>query len=59
MHQSLHLITAPPPDWVQQLIRDQRAGSDTRVVEFDLSSDSVDYREVLECLFASDSISVW
>jgi hypothetical protein len=59
MHQSLHLITTPPPDWVRQLIQQQRTTAETEVVELDLTSDSVDYREVLECIFSSDSISVW
>ncbi len=52
-------MTTPAPDWVRRLIQDQRTSPETQVVEFDLASESVDYREVLECIFASDSISVW
>lgn len=55
----LHLLTGPQETWVSQVIEEQRKAGHAEIIEFDLAHPDVDYDDVLEQIFRSDSISVW
>ena len=55
----LHLLTGPQETWVSHVIQEQRKAGTAEIIEIDLSHTDVDYGEVLEQIFRSDSVSVW
>ena len=60
MKHLLHIVTAPQPDWVQTLIRNQETQSDVEVEVVDLSTDAQpDYARLLDRILAADCVSTW
>jgi hypothetical protein len=58
MRTILHILTQPEDDVTRQLIERQRALSDTTVEVVSLSNPSPDYEQLVEKIFAADSIAV-
>lgn len=60
MSSILHLITRPGDTLAWQVIDQQRRGDDDRVLRvIDLTQGTPDYGELVEAVFASESIQVW
>jgi hypothetical protein len=59
MRPLLHILTAPPPPFVQELIAQQRAEPGAEVEVADLTVPAPDYARLVEAIFAADSIAVW
>lgn len=55
----LHIITQPEEPLSRELIRKQSAKQENTVEVFDLNQPSPDYKQLLEKVFAADSIEVW
>ena len=55
----LHLWTGSRETWVTEVIQAQQATGAVEITEIDLSRTDVDYGDVLEHIFRSDSVSVW
>jgi hypothetical protein len=58
MRTILHILTRPEDEVTRQLIEHQRALSDTTVEVVSLSNPSPDYGQLVEKIFAADTIAV-
>ncbi len=61
MTQILHIVTRPVDDLSRQVIDQQREQADITVREANLAESGieVDYRDLLNEIFAADSVQVW
>lgn len=59
MIRQLHLLTAPPDDWVGNLIKALQQDPSMTVEVVDLSGGAADYEQVVEAIFTADSIATW
>lgn len=55
----LHILTRPDDPLASEIIDRQRDGGDYNVVVKDLTAGPVDYKELLENIFAADSVQAW
>jgi hypothetical protein len=58
MRTILHILTGPEDEVTSQLIEQQRSLPDTAVELVSLSNPSPDYEQLVEKIFAADSIAV-
>jgi hypothetical protein len=58
MRSILHIVTQPNPDLVG-IIDAQKAETEVQVQVADLAVSDVDYDQLLEQIFAADSVQVW
>ena len=59
MKQVLHLITKEEDVLSANVIATQRQSSDLNVEVLDLSKGEPDYKQLVEKIFAADSVAVW
>ena len=59
MKKVLHLLTSPADDFTEVLIAAQKAELGNEVKTVDLAGDTPDYAEVVNLIFAADSIQTW
>lgn len=57
--QTLHLLVHPDDGLARELIRQQQVLPGLVVIVRDLTIAEPDYRQLLEDIFAADSVSVW
>lgn len=55
----LHLITRPDDALAREIIEKQQKLGSLQVECVDLSAGAVDYRELVQRIFAADSVQVW
>lgn len=55
----LHILTRPEDALAQEIISRQAQEPDTRVEVMDLTQPEPDYANLLEKIFAADSLTVW
>jgi hypothetical protein len=58
MRTVLHILTGPEDDVTRELLARQRALAQTKVEVVDLSKGSPDYDQLIEKIFAVESIAV-
>ena len=59
MRQILNILTEANRDLVSSVIDSQKAQKDVQVAVVDLASGDVDYDQLLDQIFAADSVEVW
>lgn len=55
----LHILTEPADPLVTEIIAKQRATPENKIAVVDLTKADADYKELLEKIFAADSVQVW
>jgi hypothetical protein len=55
----LHLLNQPADDLVLAVVSAQKSNPENTVTVIDLSRPETDYRDVLESVFAADSVQCW
>ena len=55
----LHILTRADDDLAQEVIERQQGGGENKVVMADLTQPQPDYKELLENIFAAESVQVW
>ena len=55
----LHILTQAPDSLAQEVISRQARQPDAKVEVVDLTQPEPDYAELLEKIFAADSVAVW
>jgi len=55
----LHIVTRPGDPLAQEIIARQKTNSANQVEVVDLTMAKPDYRELLEKIFAADSVETW
>jgi hypothetical protein len=55
----LHILTRPDDALARQIIARQQGGGENKTVVADLTQPQPDYKELLENIFAADSVQVW
>jgi hypothetical protein len=55
----LHILTRPNDALAQEIIIRQRNNDENKAVVTDLTRPQPDYKELLENIFAADSVQVW
>ncbi len=60
MRTILHILTVPPDELLQTLLRQQQGQADLKVQIIDLTGPGEpDYSKVLDLILVSDSVSTW
>jgi hypothetical protein len=59
MRRVLHILTRPEDALARGVIARQRSLAENQIEVVDLNGPAPDYRELLEKIFASDSIETW
>ena len=55
----LHILTRPDDALAQEIITRQQSGGENKTVVADLTQPQPDYKQLLENIFAADSVQVW
>ena len=55
----LHILTRPDDAFAQETIVRQQSGGENKIVVADLTKPPSDYKELLENIFAADSVQTW
>ena len=55
----LHILTRPDDSLVREIITRQQNGGENKTVLVDLTKPQPDYKDLLENIFAADSVQVW
>ena len=55
----LHILTEPSDALAKEVIAKQTANSENKIEIVDLTKDDPDYKNLLEKIFAADSVQVW
>jgi hypothetical protein len=55
----LHILTRPDDALAREIIARQQGGGENQTVVADLTKPRPDYKELLENIFAADSVQVW
>lgn len=59
MTRQLHLLTAPPDDYVRTLLQAVQGNPQLQVEVLDLTGDQPDYDRLVEAIFLADAIASW
>ena len=59
MPTALHILTKSADKFAEEIIARQRLHAGQTVDVTDLTTDSPDYTDLLERIFAADSVAVW
>ena len=59
MKKALHILTRPNDELAARVIGRQRAQPDAEILAVDLAATPPDYADLLEKIFAADSVAVW
>jgi len=59
MRQILHILTEANRDLASSVIDSQKAETGVQVEVVDMASGDVDYDQLLDQIFAADSVQVW
>jgi hypothetical protein len=59
MRQLLHIVTKPKDELAKAMLENEQALPDTKVDVADLTKPNPDYNQLVEKIFAADSIQVW
>jgi len=59
MRAVLHILTRPNDTLACEIIAQQQKDGENRVVVEDLTKHSPDYKQLLENIFAADSVETW
>jgi len=59
MTTALHILTKPDDTLAEHIIARQRSQTGLTVDVVDLTVDSPDYADLLQRIFAADSVAVW
>jgi hypothetical protein len=55
----LHIVTRPNDSLAQEIVARQKTNGANQVEVVDLTAEKADYRELLEKIFAADSVETW
>ena len=55
----LHILTEPGDTLADEIISRQKADPENQIDVVDLTQAEVDYKKLLEKIFAADSVQVW
>jgi hypothetical protein len=55
----LHILTRPGDSFAREIIACQEGDKEHRTVVADLTKPEPDYKELLENIFAADSVQIW
>ncbi len=55
----LHILTRPDDPLAREVINRQQGGGENKIVVADLTRPQPDYKELLENIFAAESVQVW
>jgi hypothetical protein len=55
----LHILTRPDDALAREIITRQERGGENKIVLADLTKPRPDYKELLENIFAAESVQVW
>jgi hypothetical protein len=59
MQTLLHILTESGDPLADEIIAKQKANSENQIQVVDLTHAEVDYKKLLEQIFAADSVQVW
>jgi hypothetical protein len=59
MRTILHILTKPDDSLAQEIISKQRENSGNKIEVMDFNRGEPNYKELLEKIFAADSVEVW
>ena len=59
MRRILHILTRPEDALAREVIAGQKSLPENQIEVVDLNVPAPDYRELLEKIFASDSVETW
>jgi len=59
MRMLLHIITRPEDSLAREIITRQQSGGKNEVIVADLTGPMPDYKQLLENIFAAESVQVW
>jgi hypothetical protein len=55
----LHILTRPDDPLAREIITRQQSGGKNKTLVADLTKPQPDYKELLENIFAAESVQVW
>jgi hypothetical protein len=55
----LHILTRPDDALAREIITRQQQGGENKTVVADLTKPQPDYKQLLENIFAAESVQVW
>jgi hypothetical protein len=55
----LHILTRPDDALAREIMAAQQAGGENEITTVDLTKPEPDYKQLLENIFAADSVQVW
>jgi hypothetical protein len=55
----LHILTRPDDPLAREIITRQQGGGENKIVVADLTRPQPDYKELLENIFAAESVQIW
>jgi hypothetical protein len=55
----LHILTRPDDALAREIITRQQGGGENKTVVADLTQPQPDYKELLDNIFAAESVQVW
>jgi hypothetical protein len=59
MRTVLHIVTRPNDPLAREIIADQRGDGENKIEVADLTKPQPDYKELLENIFAAESVQIW
>jgi len=55
----LHILTRPDDALAREIIVRQQSGGENKIVVADLTKSQPDYKQLLENIFAAESVQIW
>jgi hypothetical protein len=55
----LHILTRPDDSFAGEIITHQQSRPENKIVVADLTQPNPDYKELLENIFAAESVQIW
>jgi hypothetical protein len=59
MHLLLHILTRPDDGLAREIITLQQSGGENKTTVMDLTKPQPDYKQLLENIFAAESVQIW
>jgi hypothetical protein len=55
----LHILTRPDDGLAREIITRQQSGGENKTIVVDLTKPQPDYKQLLENIFAAESVQIW